>query len=123
MSAFLHELRDYATPTAVGTPTLHQLAETPDEQWALTFNRGPTDPLSRWGQGVLTLLTRGPRSNPDIVDDRADPVVKVLLDAAGRTFGGVGLNTIDHRGSSSGADSSKRTLRIDTFLLDLDYQA
>lgn len=117
-------LRDtVVAPVVDGPVTLFQLADDPDVQTALSLTRGPTDPFGRWGQAVLTLITRGARSNPLSVHDNADPAVRALAAVAGATLGGTTVNWVDHRGSSSGPDSNKRTLRVDTFFLDLDYQA
>lgn len=120
-------LRDLIAPDATangaGPGTLFHLSDDPDVQWALGLTRGPTEPLGRWGQAVLTLLTRGPRSQPLTVHGFADPIVRRLITVAGATFGATTVNSVEHRGSSSGLDSSKRTIRADQLFIDLDYQA
>lgn len=116
-------LRDLLTPLATGPGTLFQLSDTPDVQWALNLTRGPTDTDGRWGQAVLTLMTRGPRSQPLAVHGQASPVVDTIRAVSGETLGTTTVNTVEHRGASAGPDGNKRTTRVDTFFLDLDYQA
>lgn len=122
-TAVLKGLQIYLTPYSAVPSSLEQVPATPDRIWVLQFNRADTDPLSRWGGGVLTLHTRGLPGVPLDVHDVADPLVGALNGLTGLALDGVTVNDCQHHGNSTGRDASKRSVRTDSFFLDLDYQA